>query len=250
MTGEFLQAIAPILLQKLAAMGYGTDCFFYHEVRGIKTATSHDPSDAVFRADKFLSAFKNFDRDIIEAEIADGTGSWCVDVAMEFSRTGMVVAPKLAMHNRAIRSLASIGPDESIDQLKVDGKYQSDIIAHLTDVAGFRMTFDPEANPDGLMYLNIYTTEKTPAALKDSGHYAKFLTPLEVLVQANKPGTTGMPYMRQLEAVYAECAQKKDAYAGRIEARIPYHQAVDSFTFIEEELVKSLFFDIPSATWW
>jgi hypothetical protein len=154
----------PRLLRKLSARLLGLfqmheelkDAFFVHELRGMKGATQHDPTDAEQRRTATEDIFHAFDTSMFKAE------DWIVDIAVEIRYAGHVLQWLTKGHRHVLEFLLPSIPMEKIsDILSSSTQYYCDLSAQLGDIGGFRSLPGSRGASNKVIYINTYTTDKS-----------------------------------------------------------------------------------------
>jgi hypothetical protein len=154
----------PRLLRKLSDRLLGLfqmheelkDAFFGHELRGMKGATQHDPTDAEQRRTATEDIFHTFDTSMFKAE------DWIVDIAVEIRYAGHVLQWLTKGHRHVLEFLLPSVPTERIsDILTSPTQYYCDLSAQLSDIGGFRSLPGSRGASDKVIYINTYTTDKS-----------------------------------------------------------------------------------------
>lgn len=161
-----LEEFCRVLLEFMEVEGF-EDAFFVHEVRGIKNLTVHDP-DALDAADvgnrlDFLQ-FDNID-----------PKEWHIDVALEIYRPGDWV---LHWTTEGLKELLEVGlpnaRDDHLERLARSPRLHIDVAAHIYNCAGFRGNPGRAGQEDRVVWLNVYTTDKSPTYnFRHSGHFRR-----------------------------------------------------------------------------
>ena len=129
--------------------------WFQVEMRGEKGAYSF-PFDDI---DERNRAFNLFIEDLNMSQINQEL--WFVDIGLEIHHPGHCVQWLKSAHTRLIaHALPSIPPDRAAEIADLS-TFHIDVNAHIYDFAGFRVEPGARARPDKLLYMNIYTTDKT-----------------------------------------------------------------------------------------
>ena len=125
-------------------------------MRGTKSASHHNPS----KAERVKGALDNvlhiFKREKLKSE------DWFIDVAMEIRHEGHVLQWLTKGHHRILEFLLPSASQEKIAAvLKSQTQYQCDLSAQLADLGGFRAAPGSRGRADKVVYINVYTTDKS-----------------------------------------------------------------------------------------
>ncbi|KAG8782048.1 hypothetical protein FRC12_021263 [Ceratobasidium sp. 428] len=125
--------------------------------------------------------------------------------------------------------------------------YEKDQVAHISRFAGFRAVFDEDDGAaEGLVYLQVYTSEKSLTYHLDGHKRAKRTSPHAVLSDWKVESSQ---YFQPLIDAFFD-ASGTHPVAVRIESRVPY----TSYPFVhlqfDQEACRSWFFGLPNAHFW
>lgn len=250
-----LEAFHSELMRSLARAGFD-NAFFVHEVQGIKVATSHSlgpiaPFD-LLNTLRLKLPFLNHDQ-LKPRE-------WYVDVAVEVR--GQACGPDddtpyvLLWRATSLPALIKhILPRATYRQRdNVVKRAKRDVVAHLYQCQGFRAEARSDGKPDGVIYINIYTTDKTPTYRIDNrdGHFRRHtpneLLPVEIAATLRS--------IDNYSDTFSTCFGNNtdgDAQIGclRLETRVPMEKASEALSGgIPPELIASSSLCLRADTWW
>ena len=204
---DFINALS----EKLDAHEYFLDWFFLHEWRGYKEETTHNP---VVR-DDIDEKLDYMCKDLLFSKI--NMEDWFIDVGLEIWQQGKSIQWRENMHMQLLRSLLPNSTEQQCNDVKNSKKWLSDPLAHLYQLAGFRVETSAAARKtDHIIYLNVYTTDKQATYQMHTGayrhHRAQDLLPpkIEHLIRD----------IETLRELYYACGDKVQDGAARAEVRI------------------------------
>lgn len=245
---EVLEEFGRTLLRRFQRTRWGSDAFFFHQLRQTKGYGGFELDDHDAREETLRNVTQYFEVDNLRI---DDCRPPTVDVGIEFGLPGHVTLIRTLTHSRIIHHFAnpSRGNQEPVTMEKVErmmtgSYYTEDPVVLLTDASGFRCTQPRASKCD---YLQGYHTEKNPTYLVDNGKHAKFLKPRDVLELYRKQGRS-LELMERLCTIFEECAQKQDSFPARVEPRVLYEYAYDQS--ISQRFAKDVSYIIPNHTWW
>ena len=152
---DLVHAFATALRTRLRAHPRLGKPWFQVEMRGEKGAYSF-PFDDI---DERNRAFNLFIEDLRMYDINQEL--WFVDIGLEIHHPDHCVQWLQSSHARLLaHAMPSISPDRAAEVANLS-TFHVDVNAHIYDLAGFRVEPGARARPDKLLYMNIYTTDKT-----------------------------------------------------------------------------------------
>ena len=153
---NLLPTFGQVLLQKINDQEDLTGAFFLHELRGAKGGSLHQPGDSDEEEEALNTAMKFLDAARLNLE------DWEVDVGLEIRHQGHVVQWLTSAHRRLLEIALPKATEMQITRL-LDSKkrYHKDLSSQLKDLGGCRATPGVAGSRDGVVYINIYTTDKT-----------------------------------------------------------------------------------------
>ena len=224
---------------KRADVPWHDGIIFLHQVRGVKSTTSHgfeDELTAEYALDKCLKSAG------IDPERIEPTHSY-VDVGIEVSsRHGRCLAWRLDSHHRFLQELLGLD-DRAAHRLTALGssKYNRDLTSLLTDIAGCRI--HDVFGPFLVEYLQLYQTDKGLTYRIDGFHTGKFVTAHDLLT------TDQTPYLRGLYDAYINAIETCTSNA-RAEVRVPYAEATKVFVGFDENIFPHYLISVSRSVWW
>jgi len=212
---------------------------FLHQIRGVKSTTSHDADDelsAEYALNKFLEN--------VGLDVEKIIGEHCyVDVGIEVSSLEeRCLAWRLDSHRRFLQDVLEVDNTRAERLTKLgSSKYSRDPTSLLTDIAGCRIK-------DVLgrflaKYCQLYLTDKGLTYRIDGFHTGKFVTALDLLTKDPTPYLTGL-YDAYVSAIDS-CSSN-----ARAEVRVPYTQATKVFVGIDPALFRSYLISTARSVWW
>jgi len=242
---DHLPEFARLLLDNIADQHDMQDAYFVHELRGLKGATNHDPSDPEARADAFERLMSCLDPDACDLQ------DWDVDIALEIHIPNHVTHIAESAHFRLLHWLLPSIPDQRVDTLLASDKFVSDRCASLGDLAGFRCEPGSRGRDDQVSYLNVYCTEKSVIyQLHDNGLFRRRrcveLTPNSIDNLIKEVNDIGKAFSSASD----EPSESGLAANARFEIRVPLATALARHTAFPDDLAHLSIIAIPAKTWW
>ena len=223
--------------------------FFEIEVKGVKGASLHNPSDPAARTAALARvldplSLRGIDDDELETD-------WFVDVAIEVHEPGHCLMWTTNGHPSIINhSLPSLNEDQA-ESLTHSSRFKLDPAAHLTTFAGFRLEPGRLGSTDHVTYLNVYTTDKAATYQLNNGIYRR-RTCTDLL-----PKNIGklLEDIDQITDTLSICGGHNDTCethdgAVRLEARVNIAFAEESLTSMPDSVMESCIIAVPSVLWW
>lgn len=243
-----LPRFARKFLAKLRNIAGCEDAYFLHEIRGIKGAGEHDPTDREARWDCLNHVLENVDRGVLKQD------EWMVDVALEYSKRGHVMQWLIQGHLALLRALLpSVPTDVQLQRIMDRPGFSLDRAAQLGDLAGFRLVVPSSAaRADNIVYVNVYPTDKSqtyalhPTCFRN--HSAEELI--------GKALAKLQDDVKEMSAIYAGARGRwGEADSGspgnaRIEIRVPLAGAGDVLQGLPANVVAASIVAVPTWTWW
>lgn len=244
-------SLAPLrraMRRRMRAFPHFSDSFFYHEVRGSKGGTHHDPSDNFAANDALAEIFS--DIDFAQLTDEDLEHRWYVDCAFEVERPGHVVHWRSDMHHDILQYALPSAPDLAIRNLLKSESFKYDACAQLYDVAGFRAATTTIGRADKVRYINVYSTEKSLHYQLHRGVYNPIQVS-ELLPQGIKELHKRLDKWTEafFEAIGNEDREPLQASA-RFEVRVPAQICAATCRIVPHDLIEAACVSYPSRTWW
>ena len=124
-------------------------------------------------------------------------------------------------------------------------EYERDIVAHLTEISGCRITTGVRSQgPYHVRYLQLYSTDKALTYSPENGHYGKYMTVGDALEKAQRPAFT-----TRLRELYIN-AMRENASHCRIELRVPLAHAETVLLYFPLNLLERSMVAFPRKVWW
>ena len=251
------RAIAPIataLRNRLEQHPMFQQSFFYHEWRGIKGRTLHDPSDNDACDEALNCAWSGIDMD--EMYIEEGENEWYVDVALEVHSPNLVLQWREDSHAALLHHVLPTAPWERVDNIPNTTAFNNDISALLYQLAGFRVEVPAVGRPDNVRYVNVYTTDKSATYQLHQGAYSRH-KPSDLL--PNKI-TKLLKDVGLLAQLYYQCAGYREddeegvcqEGAARLEIRVKVvpGEISDVLRDIPRDLINTSIVGFNAYEWW
>lgn len=151
-----LGGFADGLLALLQEHGQLKDAFFLHEIRGIKGGYHHDDHSHEARQEALDGVFSTYDREQMK------DSDWFVDIGTEIWCAGHTLQWMTGSHRSLLRYILSRASESQVDSvLSSSTQYHLDLSAQLTDLGGFRSSPASRGAADQVVYINVYTTDKS-----------------------------------------------------------------------------------------
>ncbi|KAH9060400.1 hypothetical protein EDB83DRAFT_2224288, partial [Lactarius deliciosus] len=217
--------------------------YFVHELRGLKGGTAHGEEDRQ-PEEAFDAFFENVDMHRVDPN------NWLVDVGLEVYDPGMVVQWSKFSHSAILKYILPSLNSEDIQALQRRRTFHLDNVAQLDDFAGFRCEPGQFGTRNGVEYINVYTTDKSPTYQLHTGiwrrRYCENLFPkkLEKLLED----------LLNMSATYKSCCGSSEQSAqegcARLEIRVPMARAQDALRDPPRNLLKSWTISVSPNVWW
>ncbi|KAF8889789.1 hypothetical protein BD779DRAFT_1438914 [Infundibulicybe gibba] len=222
-------------------LGWADGCLFLHQVRGTKSATTHDPveDESSFALDAFLEANSIHQR-------IQGKESWWIDVGVECIDSKGCLLWRTDSHGHVVQHISGI-TDRQAGQITSPGSsaYQQDLTSHLTAVSGCRITPGSRTRgPHQIMYIQMYTTEKSLVYNPDGRHHGKAMTGMGAIEFKAEPS-----FCRSLYELYRNARSRINSHA-RLEVRVPIKSAKTVLLNIPPEVLRQSLVGLHSTTLW
>jgi hypothetical protein len=178
---------------------------------------------------------------------ATQTGSWWIDVGVEFSSPDNACLQwTTSSHPHIVEEVLRISEDHArrVTQLG-SSKYSRDLASHLTGVSGCRIEPGPQAQGEfEAAYFQLYTTDKALTYNPEGGHHGKAMT-TEAAMGAVQPP----PFADGLLKLYQDAAKTNSSNA-RIEVRVPMQYAVQVLVNVRSAVIRSSLLSFTRSEWW
>ena len=231
------------LRQKLEEFPEFDEFFFMHEYRGLKGVTCHNgcSGEEILRA--FDALTDDLDMELVDME------DWWVDIGMEVCCSGKVLQWVEDGHGLLAEYLLPHLDRAGIRGLMKSKGWATDTSALLYDLAGFRVKPGSRGTPNGVRYINVYTTDKEPTYQLHKGSFRQH-SPLDILPDS-------LPNLLrdvvELSSIYRNClynaAGVQDGCA-RAEIRVPLSAAYDRLRVYPQNLAVDTIVVVDAPVWW
>lgn len=232
------------LLLNMEAYAQFEDAFFFHEWRGLKGATIHDPQDPDACNSALLHITRHIDFHSLHLE------DWHVDVGIEISTPGHVLQWLNQAHSDIIAYLLPSASPQHIQRLLNSSNYHNDTAAHMYALAGFRATVHSLGTDDHVSYINVYTTDKSSTYQLHTGafkrHFPSNLMP-RAINRLSKDIDLTLNLFHTLAGLDTNDPQPGNI---RAEARIQLTHAADYMRSFPVDPLFNSFVCIPALEWW
>jgi hypothetical protein len=240
-----LVAFCDALLPHLDSIDSFKKAYFVHELRGLKGGTAHtDNDDGINTEDAFNAVFDNVDMSRVLED------NWHVDVALEIHDPGMVVQWSTSAHSAILKYILPSLDSQQISKLQKRPTFHLDHVAQLEDFAGFR--FEPGlcGAQNGVKYINVYTTDKSPTYQLHIGVWRR-RTCQDLLPKALDKLLEDLVKM---STTYKSCSGSQgdtpQEGCARLEIRVPLALARTALRNPPQENLRRWTFSIPTNLWW
>ena len=246
---ELLNRFVTTLKTKLSQIPKLGDVYFMHEVRGTKGFTVHDPKDQEERWNSLQRELGFLDFNKITLE------DWYIDVGLEVYLPNHVLQWLTDAHPRLLQfglPKQALADRNSLIRLSEDPRhFLTDLVAQLGEFAGFRCTPLTKGLTDGVVYLNVYTTDKEPTYQLHNGSFRKH-SPSELLQVTS--GEKLIKDVNNTMGLFGQCMGKEDRApnegCARFEVRVALSETPDALQTISNRLLLNSIVAIPVDLWW
>ncbi|KAH9828577.1 uncharacterized protein C8Q71DRAFT_718948, partial [Rhodofomes roseus] len=224
------------------------NAFFYHEVRGAKGGTHHNPHDNDDAKRVLKETFKHLD--FTKISNADLAHRWYVDVAIEVEHPGHVVHWKDEFHAEILQHAMPHASAAGITSLIANRNFLRDACVQLSDISGFRVPTTIIGRADGVKYVNVYCTEKEMHYQLHVGQWRK-VTPSELL-----PGNMGglLDRINKWTEVLFDnsggTGHPAQPASARYEVRVAANKCGAALRDVPYEMLTKACVSIPARRWW
>ena len=225
------------------------DSFYLHEWRGTKGRSVHNPEDDDEEVDAAFDAVL----DALDTDEVTDTQEWYVDVGLEVALHGHIVQWLSKRHKKVLQYAFPERTDEELVAVLRSTNFHRDISASLYQLAGFRVETKAIGRQDDIVYLNVYTTDKSPTYQL---HYGAFRRHKAADTLPQKIDSL-IKDVQSLGSVWDACAGSNSTGiiqegAARLEARVLMHPGRASATFrnLSREFINTTMVAIDAYEWW
>jgi hypothetical protein len=226
-----------------AKLPFAKDCFYVHQVRGTRAASTHVGDDNLDRHDALI--------DWVDwASEQDDTTSWYVDVGLELRMPGKCLQWRQDAHQALMQHVLVGESHTAIQRMRgpTSHRYTCDVASSIEELAGFRCEPRRLSGAHCVKYINCYTTDKHVMYHPQPGgrHYSKFVTTSKLMACA--PDAPNLTIAGMFAALH-NAATEVDGHA-RIEMRIPLDEAVHTFLSLPSNLIRNAVVVYDRQVWW
>ena len=242
---EALPDLAANLLQRLAVTNRRfRNAFFYHEWRGIKGTTPHNPLLVDECNAALTQACAHLDMGLIN--LAD----WYIDVGLEISAPNAVLQWLEEGHGTVMEYILPSVTAERVHRCVRGSTFFVDVAASIYPLAGFRAAVPSIGRDDAVCYVQAYTTDKSPTYQLHKGafrrHWPTDILPDKVAALLRDIG--------DLADVWRACAAGDAATAqpgsARLEARVGLQSVANQLRDLDEAVFRDAVISINAHQWW
>lgn len=223
-----LRQFGPALLKKIQdKYTWGRGAFYGTELRGTKGATAHDMAslEQRIRAENEYLGFLDY------PELRDN--EWWADLALEIMFPGANLQWRGDSHAWLLRWLFPSKDGADIESLLLSSKYNKHLTGGLVQLAGFTLRPGQAGLEDQILYVNVYTTDKTATYQLHKG-----------LFRDRAPSDT-LPFkvlklkedVNSMSKAMAEHSIAAWGGAARVEVRVPIKAVRTTLTTIPNEVI-------------
>lgn len=236
-----VQRFGEELRDRVRALPFGENAFFLHTMRGTRGRSQHSPNDE----DEMLAALAEY-LSIFDVDLLDKRKCW-IDIGLEYRSPGNVLQLRTDGHLHLVSEVLGLSSERDASRLTSVGStlYSRDLAAQLDQISGFRLTTNTAGRRSQVIYMNVYTTDKSPTYLVDNGKFSKYITATEVLNL--KPGKD-IPFVERMKTVYQDAALNADGHL-RVEARVSLEKARECLLSLSRELLLRSVVSFPREVW-
>lgn len=221
------------------------DAFFVHELRGTKGSSHHNPTNAEDQQRALDGVLDLFNRDLIKDE------DWVVDVGIEVRHEGHVLQWLTTSHRHILEFILPSASEENITAVLASRQqYHRDLNAQLEDLSGFRALPASRGKADGVIYVNVYTTDKSATYQLHEGVFRRrkpwhlFPASIRTLLQD----------VHRIAGIFHRCggSTKQAGLEGnaRMEIRVPLNKADDVLLGLPDSLVQTAVASYECPLYW
>lgn len=231
--------------EKMQAIPSFRGAFFIHDVRGVKGESVHDPDDP----DQRRAAMDDTGGYLDITQVP--RHQFYVDVGLEIRRPGHVVQWDSSAHKALLQTLLPNTEEAKIEEILKSHKCIRDPNGLLTDFAGLRVSPGTRAAADGVVYINVYSTDKTIHYQLHQGVFQKH-SPKDLL-----PGNISgvLKCLDRWTSCLNECMGGKDDHqqqeaAARCEVRVCLNDYSRVLVGWNVRDVNQFVSAVPARSWW
>ncbi|KAH9828581.1 uncharacterized protein C8Q71DRAFT_719212 [Rhodofomes roseus] len=239
-----LRELATEVCRRMDEIREFKDAFWYHEVRGTKGGTLHNPHDDRQAADALHLAFKDLDFTKISND--DLAQRWFVDVGIEVRHPGHVVHWRSDTHMEVLQHAMPSAMPAAVESFKRGSNFTLDPCAQISDIAGFRAVTKTIGLGDGVRYINVYSTEKELHYQILKGTY-KEIEPADFF--PSKLART-MTRINVWTKALSDAAEKTQEASARYEVRVPANACGGVLREIPYDMLGRVCVSVRAKTWW
>lgn len=221
--------------------------FFYHESRGVKGGSGHDPADDDDVRAAFDEVCDHINWDLIPREIR---AQFYIDVGIEIRRPRHVLQWRSGQHHNIMERMVPSATEIQRRAIMKSEAFHYDPSSQLSDFAGFRVAPGTRGRADGVVYMNVYCTEKEVHYQLHNGVFSR-----------KKPADLLGPRLNRMLKDVDEWTKSFNSSTGvngaapqegsaRCEVRVQMRRFDEVLRGWDDETVQTLTSSIPSRVWW
>ena len=221
--------------------------FFYHEARGVKGGSVHDPADDDDARAALDEVCDFLDWGAIPAEVRS---QFYIDIGIEIRRPRHVLQWRSTQHKNILRQVLPTSTDIQRSAIVKSPNFKYDAASQLTDFAGFRVPPGTRGRSDGVVYINVYSTEKEVHYQLHNGVFSR-KKPADLLgARITRVAKDVNEWTKSFHAASGGAGNAAQEGAARCEVRVQMRRYLDVLRGWDDNLVQALTSSIPSGTWW
>ncbi|KAH9841962.1 uncharacterized protein C8Q71DRAFT_700003, partial [Rhodofomes roseus] len=222
---------------------YFQDFFFYHQLRGVKGAYVHDPEDDAAVAAEMISVCEALDWTKMPPALQ---GDWYIDVGLEIRRPSHVLQWNTHTHKKLVKALLPSRTMTQVSQLLAGPRYILDNNAQLMDFGGFRLHPEGAGASEEVVYINVYTTDKTMHYQLHHGVFDQ-IKPRDLFpetIEATKK------HINEWTKTFRESMEHQQEAAARCEVRVTFRKYATVLRTWPDRNVSRFTSAVPAKAWW
>jgi hypothetical protein len=238
-----VEAFGDALLNAVHQQQWGSQAYFFIEVRGSRGATQHEWNE---RETKLAEYLQMFDQSLIDPK------EFWLDIGTEIQCPGYVLWWRTDAHRSIIGTALTISNRSVVGMIGQRNAYAIDVACHLEDVSGFRSRVTKQhRDRTGIAYMQAYNTEKEAIYHISEQGNSRVLSYDNVLL--NKKFSI-QKWHTQLSDIWKTSRRKIDGHARwEIRVNLAKHLARESndpYVAFDDEALTEYLYAIERHDWW
>lgn len=237
---HILPSLAERFLEALNKFAWGKHAFFGTEIRGTKGRTAHNPSNEQERID----IENEFLRFLVLQRINDN--EWTIDIALEIFLPDCNMQWLRSGHKKIIQWLLRSLTSEQVSRMMNTERYTYHLSAGMTALSGFTLSPGRWGEADGILYINVYTTDKNVIYQLHTGLFSDrdptdtYPSRLERLIKDVNSMTETMNVSEN----------RQWGGAARVEIRVPVKGCRNAMTRMSSSVLRQTILAFPAEDIW